>query len=143
MKRSAFPFVWSVRLGTDVLDAEVPTSVAEGECLVTAPIVGHGASDGDAEAFIISRLKKGHSAVRRLIGLDLGEGDAGMVVNADVDEIPASAAALVRTRPIAGDAVADTLKTPELFDVDVNDLAGALALIAALRLSGLQIAHPV
>jgi hypothetical protein len=66
-----------------------------------------------------------------------------MVVNADVDEIPASAAALVRTRPIAGDAVADTLKTPELFDVDVNDLAGALALIAALRLSGLQIAHPV
>src|SRR5215212_4775462 len=66
-----------------------------------------------------------------------------MVVNADVDEIPAGAAALVRTSPIAGDAVADTLETPELFDVDVNDLARALALIAAFRLGGLQIPYPV
>ena len=39
--------------------------------------------------------------------------------------------------------VADTLETPELFDVDVNDLARALALFAALRLGRLQIAHPV
>ena len=62
-----------------------------------------------------------------------------MVVNADVDEIPAGAAALVRTSPIAGDAVADTLETPELFDVDVNDLAWVLALIAAFRLGRLQV----
>ena len=55
-----------------------------------------------------------------------------MVVNADAGEIPAGAAALVRTSPIAGDAMADTLETPELFDVDVNDLAWVLALIAAL-----------
>lgn len=34
---------------------------------------------------------------RRFVELDLGEGDAGMVVYADVDEIPASAASLVRT----------------------------------------------
>lgn len=46
-----------------------------------------------------------------------------MVVNADVDEIPASAAALVRSTRIAGNAVSDTLEMPELFDVDVNDLA--------------------
>src|ERR1700744_2463450 len=107
----------------------LPASVAEGEGLVATPIVGHDASNGDAEAFVIghSRPEKGNSAVCRLVGLDLGEGDAGMVVNADVDEIPASAAALVRTSPIAGDAVADTLETPELFDVDVNDLAWGLA----------------
>src|SRR5215212_5681405 len=66
-----------------------------------------------------------------------------MVVNADVDEIPAGAAALVRATRIAGDAVADTLETPEFFDVDVNDLAWALALIAAFRLDGLQVAYPV
>ena len=73
-----------------MLDAEVPASVAEGECLVATPIVGHDASDGDAEAFVIghSCLEKGNSAVRRLVGLDLGEGDAGMVVDADVDETP-------------------------------------------------------
>ena len=90
---------WRVGLGADVLDAQVPASVAEGEGLVAAAIVGHDASDGDAEAFVIghSRLEKGNRAVRRLVGLDLGEGDAGMVVNADVDELPAGAAALVLT----------------------------------------------
>jgi hypothetical protein len=50
-----------------VLDAQVPASVAEGECLVATPIVGHDATDGDAEAFVIgpSRLEKGNGAVRR------------------------------------------------------------------------------
>ncbi|WP_210164198.1 hypothetical protein, partial [Bradyrhizobium sp. Ec3.3] len=33
-------------------------------------------------------------AVGCFVGLDLREGDAGMVVNANVDEIPAGAAAL-------------------------------------------------
>ncbi|OKO78673.1 hypothetical protein AC630_18695 [Bradyrhizobium sp. AS23.2] len=66
-----------------------------------------------------------------------------MVVNADVNEIPASTTALVRTTRIAGDAVADTLETPELFDIDVNDLTWALALIAAFRLGWLQIPYPV
>src|SRR4029077_10240196 len=93
----------SIRLGADVLDAQVPASVAEGECLVATPIVGHDASDGDAETFVIGhrRLEKGNGAVRRLVGLDLGEGDAGVVVNADVDKLPAGAAALVRSSPIA------------------------------------------
>lgn len=36
-----------------------------------------------------------------------------MVVNADVDEIPISATALVRATRIAGDAVADTLEPPK------------------------------
>src|SRR6202012_5153424 len=95
--------------------------------------------------FVIShsRLEEGNSAVGGLVGLDLGEGDAGMVVNADVDEIPAGVAALVRTIQITGDAAADTLETPELFDVDVNDRAWVLALIAALRLGRLQITYPV
>ncbi|MGY4281336.1 hypothetical protein ACVWXO_000556 [Bradyrhizobium sp. LM2.7] len=39
--------------------------------------------------------------------------------------------------------MADTLETPELFDVDVNDLAWALALIAAFRLGGLQLPYSV
>jgi hypothetical protein len=99
----------------------------------------------DAETLVIghSRLEKGNRAVCRLVGLDLGEGDAGMVVNTDVDEIPAGAAAPVWTTRIAGEAVADPLETPELFDVDVNDLAWTLALIAAFRLGGLQIPYPI
>jgi hypothetical protein len=66
-----------------------------------------------------------------------------MVVNADVDEIPTGATALVRTTRIAGDAVADTLETPEFFDVELNDFAWVLALIAAFRLGRLQVPYPV
>ena len=67
-----------------MLDAEVPASIAEGECLVATPIVGHDASDDDAKAFVIShsRLEKGNGAVGLLVGLDLGEGDTGMIVDA-------------------------------------------------------------
>lgn len=67
-----------------------------------------------------------------------------MVVNADVDEIPAGAAALVRPTRIAGDAVATPFETPKFFDVNVNDLAwglrvhsGVLARPARYRVSGL------
>ena len=118
MKRSALPLVLGrVRLGADMLDAQVPASVAEGESLVATAIVGHDAGDRDAEALVIShsRLEKGNGAVRLLVGLDLGEGDTGMVVNADVDELPTDAAALVRTSPIAGDAVADPARNDRAF----------------------------
>jgi len=49
---TALPFhsFGSVGLGADVLDAQVPASVAEGECLAATPVVGHDASDSDAEA---------------------------------------------------------------------------------------------
>lgn len=128
-----------------MFDAQVAASVAKSERLVATPIVGHDASNGDAEALVISHggPEKGNGAGGRLVGLDLGEGDAGMVVNADVDEVPSGATALVRSTRIAGDAVSDTLETPELFDVDVNDLAWPLALIAAFRLGRLQITDAV
>jgi hypothetical protein len=42
------------------------------------------------------------------------------------------------TFAIAGDAMADRLETTELFDVEMDELAGALALIAAHWLGRLQ-----
>ena len=39
---------------------------------------------------------------------------------------------------IAGDAMADLVELAELFDVDVDQLAGLLALIASHRLGRLQ-----
>src|SRR5438067_5941392 len=134
-----------VGLGADVLEAEVAASVAEGEGLIAAAVVGHDADDGDAEAFVIShgRLEEGSGAVDLLVRLDLGEGDAGVIVNADVDELPADAAAVALAGAIAGDAVADPVETTELFDIDVDHLAGRGALIAARRLGRLQVADPV
>jgi hypothetical protein len=105
-----------VRLGADVLDIQIPASVTEGKGLIATAIVGHDAGDGNAEAFVVGhgRLEEGHRATGLLIGLDLGEGDPGMVVDADMDELPADAAAVALARTVAGDAMADTLETAEL-----------------------------
>ncbi|MET4072404.1 hypothetical protein ABID58_007233 [Bradyrhizobium sp. S3.2.6] len=40
------------------------------------------------------------------------------------------------------DAVAWSYESAELLDVDMDELAGVLALVAAHRLGGLQIAYP-
>ena len=46
------------------------------------------------------------------------------VVDADMDELPADAAAVALAGAVAGDAMADPVETAELFDIDVDHLAG-------------------
>lgn len=53
-----------------------------------------------------------------------------------MDELPAGAARLALVA--AGDAMADALEAAELLDVDVDQLAGMLALVTADRLGRLQ-----
>src|SRR5258705_11220525 len=60
-----------------------------------------------------------------------------------MDKLPADAAGIALTGPIAGDAMADTIELTELFDVDVDQLAGPLTLIAAHRFGGLQGAQSI
>ena len=43
--------LWGVGLGADVLDAQLPAGVTEGEGFVAASVVGHDTGHGDAEAF--------------------------------------------------------------------------------------------
>ena len=78
-----------------------------------------------------------------LVGQDLREGDARGIVDADVDELPADAAAsCALAGAIAGDAMADALEAAELLDVDVDHLAGMLALVAAHRFGRLDVLQP-
>jgi hypothetical protein len=68
-------------------------------------------------------------------------------VDADVHVLPADAAAAVSraalVSPIAGDAMASAAADPvELLDVDVNELAWTLALVAIRRLGRLEPRQP-
>ena len=83
-------------------------------------------------------LEEGDGALLPLVGQDLREGDARGIVDADVDELPADAADAGLAGAVAGDAVADALEAAELLDVDVDQLAGMLALVAAHRLGRLE-----
>ena len=49
-----------------------------------------------------------------------------------------NAPALVLTGSIAGDAMADAVEATELFDIDVDQFAGMLALVAANRRGGFE-----
>lgn len=65
------------------------------------------------------------------------------IVDADMDELPADAARLALPCAIAGDAMADTTEFAELFDVNVDELAWMLALMATEWLCRLKSAEVV
>src|SRR4029078_5701281 len=107
------------------------------------------ALDLDAETFVIgeSGFQEASGAALLLVGHDFGEGDARVVVDGDMNELPAEAlaarSAIALSPAIARDAMADAVNLAELFDVDVDHLAWLVALIAAHRLRWLQRTDPV
>jgi len=85
-----FRRVWP---GSDVFEAAGFAGVAEGVGLVAGPVVGHDAADGDTEAFVVGEggVEEGDGVFLLLVGQDLAEGDAGVVVDADVEELSSDA----------------------------------------------------
>ena len=61
-----------------------------------------------------------------------------MVVDRQMHIFPADPAGVALAGPVAGDPVADPIELAELFDVDVDDLAGRGAFIATDRLGRLE-----
>src|SRR3954451_20367349 len=129
-----------IGLGPDVLETEIATGRAEGLGAKAGAIVGHHTGNRDAKVRVVGdrRLEEGDRALLLLVREDLREGHAGGVVDADVDERPSDAPALVLTGSIAGDAMADAVEATELFDIDVDQFAGMLALVAANRRGGFE-----
>jgi hypothetical protein len=134
-----------IGFGADVAQIETFAGPSEGEGLVARAIVGHYALGLDTEAGVIGDrcLEKGDRAALLLVRHDLREGDAGVIVDADVHVFPADAALITLASAVAGDAVSDLIELTELFDVDVDQLAGMLALIAPHRLGGLERGEPI
>src|SRR4030081_3954556 len=58
-----------VGLGADVLDAQVPASIAKVECFIATAVVSHDTGDGDIEAFVIGhgRLEERYGAFCLLV----------------------------------------------------------------------------
>ena len=85
--------------------------------------------DAQGAEVITSAVEESDSAVLCFIGHDASKGDAGSIVNADVDILPPCA--FDQIAAVAGNAVTESLDAGELFDVEVNELAWASAFIAA------------
>ena len=126
-----------------VANAQAAASLAEGAGAVTGAVVGEEASDAYAERAIVGHggVEELHGRAAALIGQDLGEGDAGMVVDGDVDELPAGGARA--SGLVAGNAVAGALEAAESFDVEMEQFAGSVVLVAANGGGGVEIAETV
>jgi hypothetical protein len=76
--------------------------------------------------------------------LRLNVGDAAVVVDGDVDAVPAVPAVGVRAgRSPTCDAMPGTAESAQLLDVEVDQLSGPASLIAVGRLRRLQARQPV
>jgi len=126
--------------GADVLEAEPVAGASKGAGFVARTIVGHDPLDPDAEAGVVGErgFEEGDGAAFALILLDFGKGDAGRIINADVDVLPADATAATLFAAAADDAMADLIEPAEFFNVDVDEFAGVLTLVAAHRLGRFQ-----
>ena len=125
-----------VRFGGEVFDSELFAGTRKGLRTIATAVIGHDAIDSDAEASVVgvSGEQEGNGAFLLLIWKDIGPSDAGMVINGDVNEVPADALAAAMAAATAGDAMADRIETPELFDVEMDDITGRGALVSWARL---------
>ena len=98
------------------------------------PLFGHDALNSDTEprAGSCATAFKNATALRLRSSFPIfAKGDAGCIVNADVDVPPAGAMAVALLGAITCDPVADAFEFAKLFDVDVDELGWMFALIAA------------
>jgi hypothetical protein len=77
-----------------------------------------------------------------LVGQQRCEGQARGVVDGDMQVFPAGATLAALAGAIAGDAMSDAVDPTELFDVQVQQLARVLALVANDRRLGVQRPQP-
>lgn len=125
--------------GLDVAALDLQRGADRGP-VVAAPVdlgvVGQDAADGDTVLGVEpagGAVQEGGAGRGALVGVDLGVDDAAVVVDGDVDEL--KAALLVPTAAVVGvlsvDAPAAACRdAPELLDVDVQQVARTVVLVA-------------
>src|SRR5215475_9259212 len=131
--------------GAQMLDVEQAQGFGIAVRAEADAVVGHDPMDLDAVSTIEAQRveEKAQAGAAFFIGQDFRVSDARMVVDGQVQIFPADPAGVALSGSIAGDPVTDPVELAQLFDVDMDDLTGMLALIAADRLGRLQGSEPV
>jgi hypothetical protein len=124
-------------------DAETTASIAEEARAITRAVVGQQTTNGDAERAVVSDrgVEESDGGVAAFIGQDLREGEAGVVVNSDVNELPAGTATALGL--VGGDAMTGSEEAAELLDVEMQQIAGGGMFVAAQGPSRFEIADTV
>ena len=132
-----------VGAGEAVLEAQFATCLGELERAVGWPVVGEHGLEANAQPGVpVQRgAQAGDDRVARLVRIDTGEGDAAMVVDGDVDVLPASSRDRVAT--VAGNPMRGPNDASQLLDVQMQQVAGRVVLVALDDRRWLQMADAV
>jgi hypothetical protein len=110
--------------------------------LIAGAVVGHDGSDENAAI-----LEPGHRAPQESNGRrgslrrqDLGVGKTRSVIDGDVNVLPADAADTPGS--VSVDAMADPADAPQLLDVHMDQLAGAISLVPVIGWLGIEVLEP-
>jgi hypothetical protein len=129
-----------VRASAAVFEAHVKTNAVKLVGAIAAAVIGEQGAHGDAMASeeVNGILEKGNGGVGLLIGEDASEGQARVVVDGDMQGLPAGM--LVLTAAAAVPAPADLLEAGHAFDIEMEKIPGKGMLIAHHRRQRMQIA---
>jgi hypothetical protein len=133
----------SVGTGEAVLDAELEAGGAELSGAIAGAVVGEQAADGDAVLGVEGDggVQEGDGGLALLVGQHAGEGEAGVIVDGDVQSLPAG-----ELRASAATAIAtngDLLIAGHALDVEMKQIAGRGMFIAHNGRSGMEMAPAV
>src|SRR4249919_2739686 len=134
--------LWPVGAGTEMTDAEPPARESVDGGAVGGAVVGDEPFDGDPVAAVKGdgAAEESDRSCRFLVGEHLGVSEAAVVVDCDVDVLPADGVAdpaggvgalwVVGRAAVTADSLAcTTYDAAELLNVDVDELARPRALI--------------
>ena len=126
-----------------MLDALLEEQCLEVSVAVAGTAVGQNALDREAESGVESSCheEKEHGRLVVLVGQDGGEADAAVIVDGDVQIFVAGASSLASV--IAMDAMARLYDPGQPFDIEVDEIARPLVLIAHHRRRRIERAQPV
>jgi len=130
----------SVRASEVVTDAELKTSSAEVAAAIAGTVVGEQAANADAVLSVEGDgvAQESDGSCSGLVGEHAGEGEAGVVVDGDVEGLPAGKLRATATAAVAANG--DALISGHAFDVEMEHVAGSGMFVAHHRWSRMEIA---
>lgn len=142
----AFGFaVGAGRIGTSeaVANAELGAVVAEQVRAIATTVVGEQAANADAVLGIKSHgvLEESDGGGGLLIGEQLGEGETGVIIDGDMESLPAGKLAATATAAIATNR--NLLIAGHSFDVEMQHVSWEGMFITHHRRAGMQVAPAI
>lgn len=112
--------------------AQAPQESAEPPAFVAGAVIGHDPTEAYAQRTVVTQCLQqcAARAGATSVVLDGGEGDPGVIVNCQVDELPACAVG--RALAIVRDPMARAPEPAQLLDVQVQQVAGARVFVAVI-----------